>query len=61
MEGQAGGVATALEPSKAPIRGMGVRLALLPLYAAMVQRSRHRALNPESGVRLPVAVLLDAR
>jgi hypothetical protein len=26
-------------------------------HAAMVERSRHRALNPEAGVRFPVAVL----
>jgi hypothetical protein len=30
------------------------------LHAAVVQRTRRRALNPEAGVRLPVAVL-DAR
>ena len=35
---------------------MGVRVAPLPPLAAMVERSRHRALNPEAGVRIPVAV-----
>ena len=39
---------------------MGVRVAPLPLHAAIVQRTRRRALNPEAGVQLPVAVL-DAR
>jgi hypothetical protein len=29
-----------------------------PAHAAMVERSRRRALNPEAGVRLPVAVLM---
>src|SRR3954452_826236 len=33
-----------------------VRVPPLPQHAAMVERSRHRALNPEAGVRFPVAV-----
>ncbi len=38
---------------------LGVRVAPLPprFPAAMVERSRRRALNPEAGVRFPVAVL----
>ena len=43
------------------VRPLGVRVAPLPLtcqLAAMVQWSRRRALNPETGVRLPVAVEL---
>ena len=43
-------------------RPLWVRVPPLPLprTAAVVQRTRRRALNPEAGVRLPVAVL-DAR
>ena len=37
-------------------RPLGVRVAPLPLHAAVVQRSRRRALNPEAGVQFPVAV-----
>ena len=41
-------------------RPLWVRVPPLPPHAAVVQRTRRRALNPEAGVRLPVAVL-DAR
>ena len=42
------------------VRPLGVRVPPLPPHAAIVERTRRRALNPEAGVRLPVAVL-DAR
>jgi hypothetical protein len=54
-----------LDEGPVPKTGRGreplwVRVPPLPPHAAVVQRTRRRALNPEAGVRLPVAVL-DAR
>jgi hypothetical protein len=49
-----------LSRTQVGVAPLGVRVAPLPLnahHAAMVQRSRHRALNSEIGVRFPVAVL----
>jgi hypothetical protein len=48
-----------LSRTQVGVAPLGVRVAPLPPppHAAMVQRSRHRALNSEIGVRFPVAVL----
>lgn len=55
------GPCSSASQSASPVRTRSwVRLPPRAQHAAVVQRTRRRALNPEAGVRLPVAVL-DAR
>src|SRR5687767_5321275 len=58
-----GAPAEAIRPDQGPVsktgrglRPLWVRVPPLPLHAAMVQWHGRRALTPEAGVRLPVAV-----